>query len=171
MANGIDGYGTFQDGFESSVFGSPAAAYPGPAATAATISYPFDFFATAPTEGVAGGTTDSPDQPSVERSKGRKQKPRLFEPREQPPGSEHRVAMACGMLYSYPDLMKQRKTFPPFIHPQGNGTAEDNWLLPIPLSNAMGIAQMFHARSVDTSGFIWQTIRHEQQRIYQEVGA
>lgn len=66
-------------------------------------------------------------------------------------------------LRSYPQMMRRKATFPPFIHSHWYGA------LPAPLANCMGIAQMFTARTFETSPFVWRTIRMEQQRLASEV--
>lgn len=68
-------------------------------------------------------------------------------------------------LRSYPQMMLRRSTFPPFIHPY-----QDKSHLPEPLSNCMGIAMLFVSRNPDTSPFLWQSIRREQDRNLNEVG-
>lgn len=79
------------------------------------------------------------------------------------------AALATGVLHSYPGLMRQRRTFPPFVHDKAYGTAENEWKLPVSLVNAIGIAHMFHGRTEESKRFIWKTIRCEVERIRHEV--
>jgi hypothetical protein len=76
--------------------------------------------------------------------------------------------VATRMLRSYPDMMLQRTTFPPFIHHRFHGMGAER-RLPRALANAMSIAQMFQQRSPENKNFIWQSIRTEQPRIMSEV--
>lgn len=95
--------------------------------------------------------------------------PKLFE--SMPPKKREWAAasvVATRILRSYPDMMLQRATFPPFIHPRAN-EAETERSLPKALANAMSIAQMFRRRSPESRNFIWQSIQTEQQRMMSEV--
>lgn len=68
--------------------------------------------------------------------------------------------VGAGILQSYPAMMRQEKTFPPFIHDYFKpGT--DGRTLPLELRNAMELAQLF----TDQSSDIVDRIRHEQRRI------
>lgn len=77
--------------------------------------------------------------------------------------------MARGMLRSYPDMMRRRETFPPFIHPRCYGSEEDDWELPAWLQTAIKIAQMFYSRKNESKQAIWLAIEAEREKIQQEV--
>lgn len=71
--------------------------------------------------------------------------------------------VGAGILRSYPAMMREEKTFPPFIHHCfKSGTNEKS--LSLELRNAMAISQLFVNHSPD----IVDRIRHEQQRILHE---
>lgn len=76
--------------------------------------------------------------------------------------------MLIDMIRAYPLMMTRRETFPPFVHPycylyEGCDT------LPQVLTNAMGIAQLFVARTDDTRSFVWATIMAEVQEMVEKV--
>lgn len=81
----------------------------------------------------------------------------------QGPVAQYNAKHIVQTLRAYPRMMLRKSTFPPFIHPHWYGH------LPAPLANCMGIAQMFSARTADTSPFVWRTIMMEQQRLADEV--
>lgn len=76
------------------------------------------------------------------------------------------------MLRPFPQLMIQKATFPPFIHPSyyKQCTDSNTPVLQAPLANCMSIAQMFVPRTQETKPFVWKTIRTEQRRLLSEVG-
>jgi hypothetical protein len=76
--------------------------------------------------------------------------------------------VATRILRSYPDMMVQRTTFPPFIHPRFSEMGAER-RLPRALANITSIAQMFQQRSTENRIFIWQSIQTEQQRIMSQV--
>ncbi|KAF4772899.1 hypothetical protein HER10_EVM0005040 [Colletotrichum scovillei] len=86
----------------------------------------------------------------------------IKEPKAAANGSANMIKQA---LRSYPEMMLRRSTFPPFIHQY-----QDKSHLPEPLANCMGIAILFVSRNPDTSSFLWQSIRKEQDRNLSEVG-
>lgn len=80
-------------------------------------------------------------------------------------GSEMSVTFVRQILSSYPGMMLRRETFPPFIH-------SSNFLhgqMPQSLANCMSIVQMFSTRTPASNGFVWRTIRMEQERLWVEV--
>ncbi|KAK1471136.1 hypothetical protein CCUS01_06250 [Colletotrichum cuscutae] len=86
----------------------------------------------------------------------------IKEPKPAANGSANMIKQA---LRSYPEMMLRRSTFPPFIHQY-----QDKSHLPEPLANCMGIAILFVSRNPDTTSFLWQSIRKEQDRNLSEVG-
>lgn len=66
-------------------------------------------------------------------------------------------------LRAFPIMMLRKETFPPFIHPCSYGS------LPEPLASCMSIAQIFSSRTVETSPFVWRTIRAEQKHLFDKV--
>ncbi|KAK1540316.1 hypothetical protein CPAR01_06305 [Colletotrichum paranaense] len=85
--------------------------------------------------------------------------------KEPKPAANSSANMIKQALRSYPEMMLRRSTFPPFIHQY-----QDKSHLPEPLANCMGIAILFVSRNPDTSSFLWQSIRKEQDRNLSEVG-
>ncbi|KAH8429244.1 Zn(II)2Cys6 transcription factor domain-containing protein [Aspergillus melleus] len=75
------------------------------------------------------------------------------------------------MLRPFPQLMVQKATFPPFIHPSYYKRCTDSHspVLQAPLANCMSIAQMFVPRTQETKPFVWKTIRMEQRRLLSEM--
>jgi hypothetical protein len=71
--------------------------------------------------------------------------------------------VGTGILRSYPTMMREEKTFPPFIHHCFKSGTDENSLSPA-LRNAMVISQLF----LDQSPNIVDRIRHEQRRILQK---
>lgn len=66
-----------------------------------------------------------------------------------------------GILRSYPGLMQDQSTFPPFIHSRCYGSGDDGWNLPKSLRTAVFIATSFPSGSEEA---VLQ-IRQEQHRI------
>jgi hypothetical protein len=77
--------------------------------------------------------------------------------------------MARGILRSYPDMMRRRETFPPFIHPRFYGSEEDDWKLPAWLQTAIKIAQMFYNRKNESKQAIWLAVEAEREKIHNKV--
>ncbi|KAK9244232.1 hypothetical protein V1506DRAFT_542101 [Lipomyces tetrasporus] len=75
------------------------------------------------------------------------------------------------MLRPFPQLMVQKSTFPPFIHPSycKRGSNNASPILQTPLANCMSIAQMFTPRTAETKPFVWKTIRMEQRRLLDKM--
>lgn len=73
------------------------------------------------------------------------------------------ATMIIDMFYAYPRMMTRRETLPPFMHAfsPANDTDDGHNRLPEHLTNCMGIAQLFAARTDDTCSFVWATIRAE----------
>lgn len=73
-------------------------------------------------------------------------------------------------LRAFPHMMVRRETFPSFIHAHWCSTsARGGSALPEPLVNCMGIAQMFVSRNVESSAFLWRSVRNEQRLFIQNV--
>lgn len=87
--------------------------------------------------------------------------PKLFEPKAFHSVSRVMASTAgAGILRSYPSLMREERTFPPFIHRSYGLDAIDK-VPPLALRNAKSIAQSFINDSPDTLF----KIRQEQRRI------
>lgn len=67
-------------------------------------------------------------------------------------------------LRSLPNTMLRRQTFPFFIHGHSYPVA-----LPEPLTNCMGVAQMFVSRTTETRAILWRTILTELQNLQDQV--
>jgi hypothetical protein len=98
--------------------------------------------------------------------------PKLFEPKP----LKNMEAIICstiatGILRSIPDMMRRRKTLPPFIHPCCYGSKEDDWKLPASLAKVSMISQMFPHLNEDNRGLMWQTVKMEQERLMSEVSS
>ena len=70
------------------------------------------------------------------------------------------ATLIIDMIHAYPRMMTRRETLPPFVHPCSYAE-DDRDKLPVNLTNCMGIAQLFAARTVDTHAFVWSTVRAE----------
>lgn len=89
----------------------------------------------------------------------------LFEPRVfLTPSMMMASTMGVGILRSYPALMQDRSTFPPFIHPYCYGSETDGWALPKALEHAMSVSKSFADHSPDVGSKVQQA----QQRIMDE---
>lgn len=75
------------------------------------------------------------------------------------------------MLRPFPQLVVQKSSFPPFIHPFSYNRPTDSQtsIIQEPLANFMGIAQMFVPRTQENSPFVWKTIHNEQGRLLSQV--
>jgi hypothetical protein len=78
------------------------------------------------------------------------------------------TTMLIDMIRAYPLMMTRRETFPPFVHPCCYlNDSQDT--LPQVLTNCMGLAQLFVARTDDTRPFVWATIMAEVRDIVDKV--
>ncbi|RDL36292.1 uncharacterized protein BP5553_05644 [Venustampulla echinocandica] len=74
------------------------------------------------------------------------------------------------VMRSYPSMFLENK-LPPFIHHSCLSNEPNSSLhtsLPGPLSICAGIVQMFNVKNKSNTGFIWKTIRMEQERLAAE---
>ena len=67
-------------------------------------------------------------------------------------------------LRSLPNTMLRRSTFPFFIHAHCYPST-----LPAPLTNCMGVAQMFVSRTTETRAILWHTILAELRNMQAQV--
>lgn len=86
--------------------------------------------------------------------------------------------MLIGQVTDYPLMMATRKTLPPFIHPPcvlGRGPAcqpdTPHTCLPERLAVCASLAQMFHARTPGSAGFVWGQIYAQVRQMSEEVGS
>jgi Fungal Zn(2)-Cys(6) binuclear cluster domain len=79
------------------------------------------------------------------------------------PVSQFTANVVMQMLCAFPQMMLRRETFPPFIHGHWSSA------LPKPLTDCMGLAQIFASHNVETRSFLWRTVREEQQSSAEKV--
>ncbi|TVY45895.1 hypothetical protein LSUB1_G000492 [Lachnellula subtilissima] len=101
---------------------------------------------------------------------------KLFSARKAPKRqlSLSRSYLLC-TLRSYPHMIISRQSLPPFIHPyygygvstSGNEIDTHQYGL-APLNNCAAIVKWYSAKNKDNIGFIWGTIRMEQERLLAE---
>jgi hypothetical protein len=86
------------------------------------------------------------------------------------PVSQHSATLVVQTLRAFPQMMLQRQTFPPFIHPHWHRTSTaTRTAVPEPLANCMSVAHIFASLTSETKPFLWRTIRAEQRRFIDEV--
>jgi hypothetical protein len=131
-------------------------------------SFPFLLFTSSP-----GNPIDAATQPSTALMNGNNVPSlendatpmALFEPQIfLNPSAMIASTVGTGILRSYPAMMREEKTFPPFIHHCFKSEADGN-PLSLALRNAMVISQLF----LDQSPDIVDRIRHEQRRILHKL--
>lgn len=95
----------------------------------------------------------------------------LFELKKMPTiRSRISSSFIISILRSYPRSMIRKCTFPPFIHPQSDGTdGSPDSPLPEPLAVCMNIAELFLNRTRENVSLVWPTIWIEQERIMNNV--
>ncbi|ROW13655.1 hypothetical protein VPNG_04586 [Cytospora leucostoma] len=93
----------------------------------------------------------------------------LFERRKfSEPEVELTADLALHILRSYPYMMVNRDSVPPFIHPKYQCLSEDDEANPSPLDAALNLSKtMLHGRRMNKS-LIWGLIRIEQERLLNE---
>lgn len=131
------------------------------------------------------GLGQSPDPPSIEHwgtfgfDEVMPESPKLFAARKTPKRqlSLSRSYLLC-TLRSYPHMVVSRQSLPPFIHPYyGYGVSTSGNEIdthkygPAPLNNCAAIVKWYSAKNKDNIGFIWGTIKMEQERLLAEVGS
>jgi hypothetical protein len=96
--------------------------------------------------------------------------PSLFERRKfSEPELELTGDLALHILRSYPYMMANQGSVPPFIHPKYQYLSESDMARPNPLDAALKLAKMLlHGRRMNKS-LIWGLIRIEQERLLNEV--
>jgi hypothetical protein len=94
----------------------------------------------------------------------------LFERRKfSAPELELTGDLALHILRSYPYMMVNQGSVPPFIHPKYQYLSESDRARPNPLDAALKLAKMLlHGRRMNKS-LIWGLIRIEQERLLNEV--
>jgi hypothetical protein len=94
----------------------------------------------------------------------------LFERRKfSEPELELTGDLALHILRSYPYMMANQGSVPPFIHPKYQYLSESDAARPNPLDAALNLAKMLlHGRRMNKS-LIWGLIRIEQERMLNEV--
>jgi hypothetical protein len=94
----------------------------------------------------------------------------LFERRKfSEPELELTGDLALHILRSYPYMMANQGSVPPFIHPKYQYLSESDTARPNPLDAALKLAKMLlHGRRMNKS-LIWGLIRIEQERLLNEV--
>lgn len=94
----------------------------------------------------------------------------LFERRKfSEPELELTGDLALHILRSYPYMMANRDSVPPFIHPKYEYLSEDNTTNPSPLNAALKLAKMLLQGRRMNKSLIWGLIRIEQERLLTEV--
>ena len=133
---------------------------------------------------LADGIGLSPDLPNIEDwntfgfDEIMPESVKLFSVRKAPKRqlSLSRSYLLC-TLRSYPHMMISHQSLPPFIHPYygyGGNTSRNeidtHQYGLAPLNNCAAIVKWYSAKNQDNIGFIWGTIRMEQERLLAEVG-
>lgn len=72
--------------------------------------------------------------------------------------------LAFSMFAAFPQMMTRTKTLPPFMH-----IPTFSYAMPERIATCQSIAQLFAARTAETSPFLWRTIDAEVSRISEEV--
>jgi hypothetical protein len=94
----------------------------------------------------------------------------LFERRKfSEPGLELTGDLALHILHSYPYMIANQDSVPPFIHPKYQYLAENDTTSPSPLNAALKLAKtLLQGRRMNKS-LIWGLVRIEQERLLIEV--
>jgi hypothetical protein len=94
----------------------------------------------------------------------------LFERRKfSEPGLELTGDLALHILHSYPYMIANQDSVPPFIHPRYHYLAENDTTSPSPLNAALKLAKtLLQGRRMNKS-LIWGLVRIEQERLLIEV--
>ena len=111
-------------------------------------------------------------QSSIPGSLDYRDSPSLFERRRfSEPELELTGDLALHILRSYPHMMANQDSVPPFIHPKYQDLFGSDTTRPSPLFAALKLAKMLlHGKRMNKN-LIWGLIRTEQERLFQEVHA
>jgi hypothetical protein len=77
--------------------------------------------------------------------------------------------LATQMLRSYPSMLKNNGSLPPFIHIQTPELVESGITRPNPIHTVVSILEMFQQSHTTNRPFIWQLIQMEHERLWREV--
>lgn len=84
------------------------------------------------------------------------------------PNSRFASSILMQMLRSFPEMVLRRENFPFFVHPISCRDTSDS-VLPEPLLNCIGIAQVFASHNPQSKSFLWRAIESEQRCFVQKV--
>lgn len=93
----------------------------------------------------------------------------MFQRSTQSAEAQMAAIMLGQIICSFPSMMTQRETFPPFIHTKFYSCASDSETMPNILKDCMGLAQMFVSRTKESSGVFWRAVRMEQEKLLSQV--
>ena len=87
------------------------------------------------------------------------------------PVADFTATVLMEMLRAFPQMMLRRETMPPFIHGHWYGLTSptEASLLPEPLVNCIGVAQIFASYNAESRPFLWRTIKLEQASFLEKV--
>jgi hypothetical protein len=85
------------------------------------------------------------------------------------PQAQMATMMLAQIIASFPYMMTNKKTFPPFIHPRSSEDSRGGNELPEILKDCMGLAHMFHTKKKESNKMFWRSVRMEQEKLYAQV--
>lgn len=85
------------------------------------------------------------------------------------PQAQMATMMLAQIIASFPYMMTQKETFPPFIHPRCYDFSLGKNEMPEILTDCMGLAHMFVTKKKESNKIFWRSVRMEQDKLFTQV--
>lgn len=85
------------------------------------------------------------------------------------PQAQMATMMLAQIIASFPYMMTNKETFPPFIHPRCHDYSQGRNEMSEILKDCMGLAHMFVTKKRESNKMFWRAVRMEQEKLFAQV--